>query len=152
MYRDARVAVVVPAYNEERQIGRVLETMPGWVDAVVVVDDCSTDRTPEVLAEWRSRLGRRLVVVKHERRGGVGAAIASGYACALRGEVDVVAVMAGDGQMDPEELPSILDPVTGGRADYSKGNRLFSGEAWRVTPKHRYLGNAFLSLLTKIAS
>jgi glycosyltransferase involved in cell wall biosynthesis len=152
MYRGASVGVVVPAYNEERQIGRVLETMPDLVDRIIVVDDCSADRTLDALESWRPRLGCRLLVVKHARRAGVGGAIASGYACALQEEVEVVAVMAGDGQMDPADLPAVLDPIVDGRADYSKGNRLFSGEAWRRTPRHRYLGNAFLSLLTKIAS
>src|SRR5205807_2288892 len=66
--------------------------------------------------------------------------------------LDVVAVMAGDGQMDPNDLTLIIEPVTSGKADYSKGNRLFTGEAWRKTPAVRYLGNAFLSMLTKIAS
>ena len=152
MYRGKRVGVVVPAYNEESQIGRVLETMPDFVDRIVVVDDCSADATPRRLDEWRPRLGARLVVVKHEQRSGVGAAIASGYACARQDDLDAIAVMAGDGQMDPDDLPAVLDPVVEGRADYSKGNRLFSGEAWRRTPRQRYLGNAFLSLLTKIAS
>jgi glycosyltransferase involved in cell wall biosynthesis len=152
MYRGKRVGVVVPAYNEETQIGAVLETMPDFVDRIVVVDDCSRDATLERLDEWRPRLGSRLVVVKHEQRAGVGAAIASGYAGALQDDLDVVAVMAGDGQMDPADLPAVLDPVVEGRADYSKGNRLFSGEAWRRTPRQRYLGNAFLSLLTKVAS
>jgi glycosyltransferase involved in cell wall biosynthesis len=152
VYRGAKVAVVVPAYNEETQIGGVLETMPEIVDRIIVVDDLSTDRTLQRLDEWRPRLGQRLIVVKHETNRGVGGAIASGYACALDEGADVTAVMAGDGQMDPSDLPAILDPVVEGRADYSKGNRFFSGEAWRRTPRQRYLGNAFLSLLTKIAS
>jgi glycosyltransferase involved in cell wall biosynthesis len=152
MYRGKRVGVVVPAYNEETQIGRVLETMPDFVDRVVVVDDCSRDATLRRLDDWRARMGGRLVVVKHEQRCGVGAAIASGYAVARQDDLDAVAVMAGDGQMDPADLPAVLDPVVEGRADYSKGNRLFSGEAWRRTPHQRYLGNAFLSLLTKVAS
>jgi glycosyltransferase involved in cell wall biosynthesis len=152
MYRGKRIGVVVPAYNEETQIGLVLTTMPDFVDRIVVVDDCSRDATLQRLDEWRPRLGARLIVVKHEQRCGVGAAIASGYACARQDDLDVVAVMAGDGQMDPADLPRVLDPVVEGRADYSKGNRLFSGEAWRRTPRQRYLGNAFLSLLTKVAS
>jgi glycosyltransferase involved in cell wall biosynthesis len=152
MYRDHRIGVVVPAYNEAHQIGRVLDTMPDFVDRIFVVDDCSSDATLARLDEWRPRLGQRLLVVKHEQRRGVGGAIASGYSAALQDDVDVVAVMAGDGQMDPADLPAVLDPVVEGRADYTKGNRLFSGEAWRLTPRHRYLGNAFLSLLTKIAS
>jgi glycosyltransferase involved in cell wall biosynthesis len=133
-------------------IGHVLDTMPGFVDLIIVVDDASTDRTPLELAAGRARLGDRLVVHRHARRSGVGRAIATGYRLALEGDADVVAVMAGDGQMAPAELSAVLDPVVEGRADYAKGNRLFTGEAWRRTPKVRYLGNAFLSLLTKIAS
>jgi hypothetical protein len=60
--------------------------------------------------------------------------------------------MAGDGQMDPKDLPNIIKPVTDGVADYSKGNRLFFGDAWNMIPHYRYLGNSFLSLATKIAS
>jgi hypothetical protein len=60
--------------------------------------------------------------------------------------------MAGDGQMDPADLPALLDPVVEGRADYAKGNRLVTGEAWQKTPPSRYLGNSVLTFLTKIAS
>ena len=60
--------------------------------------------------------------------------------------------MAGDNQMDPAELEQLVRPVARGEVDYAKANRLFTGEAWRVIPRHRYVGNAILSLLTKIAS
>jgi hypothetical protein len=60
--------------------------------------------------------------------------------------------MAGDNQMDPGELETLVRPVARGEVDYAKANRLFTGEAWRVIPRHRYVGNAILSLLTKIAS
>ena len=152
MYSGCRVGVVVPAYNEERQIGKVLSTMPDFVDNIVVIDDHSSDATLEQLSEWGKRLGRRLAVIEHTRRMGVGAGIMHGYKHALELDCDVVAVMAGDGQMDPNDLATIIEPVTSGRADYSKGNRLFTGEAWKKTPHVRYLGNAFLSMLTKIAS
>ncbi|MFW6116708.1 MAG: glycosyltransferase, partial [bacterium] len=66
--------------------------------------------------------------------------------------MDVAVVMAGDAQMDPADLPALLDPVVNGEADYAKGNRLFTGDAWNQIPKTRYLGNSMLSLLTKIAS
>jgi len=66
--------------------------------------------------------------------------------------MEVIAVMAGDAQMDPDELDKIVDPVIRGEADYVKGNRLFTGQAWHLIPKYRYMGNAFLSLLTKVAS
>jgi len=146
------VGVVVPAYNEERQIGKVLETMPDFVDQIIVVDDRSSDATLERCREWQDRLGQRLTVIEQPKRQGVGAAITSGYRRSIDLGIEVVAVMAGDGQMDPNDLTLIIDPVVSGKADYSKGNRLFTGEAWRKTPAVRYLGNAFLSMLTKIAS
>jgi glycosyltransferase involved in cell wall biosynthesis len=146
------VGVVIPAYNEERQIDKVLETMPEYVDHVIVVDDGSTDATLERLHEWEGKMGRRLTVIAQPKNGGVGAAVTAGYRSAIESGVDVIALMAGDGQTDPNDLELIIDPVTSGRADYSKGNRLFTGEAWRKTPHVRYLGNAFLSMLTKIAS
>jgi len=146
------VGVVIPAYNEERQIGKVLETMPEFVDHIVVVDDGSTDATLERLREWQDRMGRRLTVIAQTKNQGVGAAVIAGYRCSIDRGVDVIALMAGDGQTDPNDLTLIIEPVTSGKADYSKGNRLFTGEAWRNTPHVRYLGNAFLSMLTKIAS
>ncbi|TMD93111.1 MAG: glycosyltransferase family 2 protein, partial [Chloroflexi bacterium] len=152
MFKGCRVGVVVPAYNEERQIESVLATMPEFVDRIFVVDDCSPDKTSEVTQRWARKQAHRVVLIRHEVNGGVGKAITTGYKAALDDGMEVIAVMAGDGQMDPKELALILEPVADGKADYSKGNRLTSGVAWEKTPRVRYLGNAFLSLLTKIAS
>jgi len=154
MFEGRTVAVVVPAFNEEKLIGKVLDTMPLLVDRIIVVDDSSTDQTPSLLAAAKTRLNSRLQVIRHEANGGVGAAIITGYKAVLseaKGN-DLVAVMAGDAQMDPADLPRLLLPLARDQADYTKGNRLFTGEAWRIIPRHRYLGNAALSLLTKIAS
>ncbi len=152
MHKGKKIGVVVPAHNEEELIGRVMETMPDFVDRIIVVDDGSSDRTASVVEEHRGSLEERLVVLKHGENKGVGASILTGYKWAKDNGMDVVGVMAGDGQMKPEELVSILDPVVEGTADYVKGNRLSSGEAWRFMPRLRYLGNGLLSLLSKIAS
>lgn len=154
MFEGRRVAVVVPAYNEQLLIDRVMDTMPAIVDLVIVVDDASTDDTAKLLDVAKERQGSRLRVIRHERNSGVGAAIITGYRAAMAGlkDEDLVAVLAGDAQMDPEELPLLLAPLARDRADYTKGNRLFTGEAWKIIPRHRYVGNAVLSLLTKIAS
>ena len=154
MFEGRRVFVIVPAHNEERLVAGVVDTMPAIVDRVIVVDDASTDATPRVLAEAKARHGCRLEVIRHEANGGVGAAIVTGYKAALRDgkEELLVAVMAGDAQMDPSELPRLLAPLARDQADYAKGNRLFSGDAWEIIPRHRYLGNAVLSMITKIAS
>ena len=152
MYEGKTVAVVVPAYNEEKLIGTVLDTMPDFVDLIIVVDDASTDRTSDIVVSYHVRLADRLLLVHHTHNQGVGAAIVTGYKQALVRHSEVVAVMAGDGQMDPDDLARLVAPVARGEAEYTKGNRLFRGESWRMIPHSRYLGNAVLSLLTKIAS
>ena len=151
MYRDKVIAVVVPAFNEEKLIGKVVETIPTFVDHIVVVDDASNDRTGEVV-KARQKGDSRLVCLRHQTNEGVGGDIATGYKWARDHEVFATVIMAGDAQMDPKDLPKLLDPIVNGEVDYSKGNRLFTGKAWRIIPKTRYLGNAVLSFLTKIAS
>ena len=149
MLEGKSVAVVVPAYREEELIGATLAGIPGFVDRIYVVDDASPDATVQ---RARDVGDARVTVLTHERNEGVGAAIVTGYDRALADDADVVCVMAGDNQMDPAELETLVRPVARGEVDYAKANRLFTGEAWRVIPRHRYVGNAILSLLTKIAS
>ena len=151
MYRDKTVSVIVPAYNEEKLIANVLKTIPGFVDHIVVVDDASSDRTGEIVKS-KQEGDSRIAYVRHPQNTGVGGAIATGYKWARDKGIDISVVMAGDAQMDPRDLPGLLNPIADGEVDYSKGNRLFTGKAWRVIPKSRYFGNAILSFLTKIAS
>jgi glycosyltransferase involved in cell wall biosynthesis len=143
------VAVVVPAYDEEALIAETIAGIPSFVDRIIVVDDASTDATAE---RARSFADPQIEVIVHERNQGVGAAIVTGYKRALEQRIDVAVVMAGDNQMDPDELESIAGAVIDGQVDYAKANRLISGRAWELIPRSRYLGNAVLSLLTKIAS
>lgn len=151
MYKEKKVACIIPAFKEESQILKTLETMPDYLDFLIVVDDCSPDKTGEIVSN-RKQSDNRIFLIRHEKNQGVGGAIASGYIKARELEVDAAVVMAGDGQMDPEDLPDLLDPVVEQNVDYSKGNRLFTGEAYEKIPKIRYYGNAVLSMLTKIAS
>lgn len=154
MFLENLVSVVIPAYNEELLIERVVSGIPEFVDHIIVVDDASKDKTADKLAALKTVHGDRLLVIRHPRNQGVGGAIVTGYEAALqiRSEKHLVAVMAGDAQMDPEDLPKLLAPCAQGQVDYAKGNRLVTGEAWKLIPRTRYLGNAVLSLLTKIAS
>lgn len=198
MLNNKTVAVVIPAYNEENQIGLVLETMPEFVDRIIVVNDCSKDKTEQGAKKFINKLGEfqlpeikikksnsnfynkaneiieqwnkdeikyfapasiihenpnnRLVIISLLKNSGVGSAIARGYKWAKDNNIDCTAVMAGDGQMDPDELYSICEPVTNDSIDYVKGNRLSHKSAKALIPKKRYLGNSALSILTKIAS
>jgi glycosyltransferase involved in cell wall biosynthesis len=145
----ARVAVVVPAFDEERLIGVTLAGIPEFVDRIFVVDDASRDGTADAA---RAAGDPRVEVISHQQNEGVGAAIVTGYRRALDEGIDVTAVMAGDNQMEPGDLEAIASPVARGEVDYAKANRLFTGRAWELIPRTRYLGNAVLSLLTKIAS
>jgi glycosyltransferase involved in cell wall biosynthesis len=151
MYRGKTIAVIVPAYNEEKLIGKVIETIPAFVDHVVVIDDASRDQTGEIVKGYQKKEAR-LIYIRHEKNEGVGGAIATGYQWVRDHGKDIGVVMAGDAQMDPGDLPKLLDPVAQGEVDYAKGNRLFTGKAWKIISRTRYLGNAVLSFLTKIAS
>ncbi len=199
MLKNKTVAVVVPSYNEEKQIEMVLETMPDFVDRIIVVNDKSTDKTSEVVQKYidedksnalklnhkenlvpnkynyaeivvekiqkeekkyftpseiynKDVKNSRIILINHLENASVGASIATGYKWCLDNDIDCTAVMAGDGQMDPDELESICIPVILGEVDYVKGNRLKHRSANSVIPKIRFFGNSVLSLLTKIAS
>jgi glycosyltransferase involved in cell wall biosynthesis len=200
MLHGKKVAVVVPAYNEETQIGMVIESMPDFVDRIVIVNDKSTDKTAEVVLNYIAKDNfqtfeiipfpnpviptiyneadqvvetmnkeeikyytpsqimnktpekDRIILINHLENGGVGAGIARGYKWCKDHEIDCVAVMAGDGQMDPNELEDICTPVILDGIDYVKGNRLRHPSAKFVIPKIRFFGNSILSMLTKLAS
>jgi len=154
MYRGLAIAVVIPAFNERRAIEGTVATVPAFVDRVIVVDDASTDDTaPRAEAAAARRADPASVeVIRHLQNRGVGGAIATGYRRALALGADVAVVMAGDGQMDPHDLPALLDPIADGAADYVKGNRFLHPAIWSTMPAARIVGNALLSAATRVTS
>jgi glycosyltransferase involved in cell wall biosynthesis len=151
LYRNNIIAVVVPAYNEQELIGETLQSLPPYIDLIVAVNDASKDRTGELIEEFAAK-DSRIVAIHHQKNQGVGAAICSGYFRALEEGAHIVAVMAGDNQMEPKYLPSLLDPIIDDQADYTKGNRLYNAEYRRGMSTWRTFGNILLTYLTKIAS
>jgi glycosyltransferase involved in cell wall biosynthesis len=149
MLEGKRVGVVVPAHDEEELIATTLRGIPAFVDRIYVVDDGSRDATVE---RARAVGDERVEIVAHDRNRGVGAAIVTGYKRAREDGLDVACVMAADNQMDPADLERLTLPIARDELDYAKANRLVTGEAWTLIPRTRYLGNAVLSMLTKIAS
>lgn len=146
MLLEKRVAVVIPAYREERLVARVLARQPDWIDTIVVVDDGSPDHTYAAACE-AARCDARVQVIRLAFNQGVGAAIMRGYARATREGAEVIAVMAGDDQMDPDELANVCLPVARGEAGYAKGNRLTHPEAHRM-PWLRRAGTRALGRVT----
>jgi glycosyltransferase involved in cell wall biosynthesis len=147
--RGARVGVVIPAYRVADQIERVIGGIPGWVEVIVVVEDKSPDDT----AERVTRLDDpRVTLIRHAENRGVGGAMKSGFAEALRHDVDVVVKMDGDDQMDPAHLPTLVGPLIAGTADVVKANRYSSLSSLHGMPIVRVLGNGGLAFLVKLAS
>ncbi|NHB68455.1 glycosyltransferase family 2 protein [Perlabentimonas gracilis] len=151
MYQNKLVAIVIPSYNEAKNIASVISGIPTFVDHIVVVDDASKDNTAEVVRNL-SNDNKRLVLLQNSKNLGCGGALATGYKWAIENNIDIAVRMDGDGQMDANDIERLVVPIAMGEVDYTKANRLFSGEAYEKIPKVRFYGNAILSLLTKIAS
>lgn len=151
LFRKSKICIVVPAHNEEKNLATVIRTIPDYCDAIVVVDDKSRDRTAEIAEEERVA-DPRVVLIRHTENQGVGGAIATGYAWVRDNDMDCAVVMAGDAQMDPQELPLLLAPCLRDGVNYVKGNRLIYQQAHRIIPSIRFFGNSALSLFTKFAS
>jgi glycosyltransferase involved in cell wall biosynthesis len=149
MIADCTVGVIVPAYNEELLIGKVVSTMPRIVKHIVIVNDASSDATCEE-ARLADEFGR-VRFIQHETNMGLGQSLIDGYREAEKLGCNVVAVMAGDAQMSPDDLESVIKPVVEDRADYVKGNRLLRPEVVDRMPRHRLIGNALLTFLSKFA-
>ncbi len=141
----------MPCYREEAKIGATLAAMPASLARIYVIDDASPDGSVEIIAA-AAQSDPRIELIRHPENRGVGAAIATGYMRCIEDRVDIAVVMAGDGQMNPVDLPGLIKPVLEGDADYAKGNRFFHTAGLSSMPRHRLAGNLVLSLLTKIVS
>jgi glycosyltransferase involved in cell wall biosynthesis len=149
VYKEHKIAAVVPAYNESKLIGKTILTMPDFVDLIVVVNDSSTDDTS---AQARAIEDPRVVVVDHEVNQGVGGAVITGHRHALDLGADIDVVMAGDAQMDPQYLPDLLDPICEQGYEFTKANRFYSRTGYATMPVLRAVGSIALSFATKAAS
>ncbi|MHA1155273.1 MAG: glycosyltransferase family 2 protein [Candidatus Heimdallarchaeota archaeon] len=148
MYKRSTIGIIIPAYNEEKLILKTLEGIPSYVDKIYVTDDCSTDKTSEIVLSFNDS---RVELTRHDKNTGVGGAIVSGFKKALRDNIDVISIMAGDNQMDHRYLPNLLLPIINGETDFTKGNRL-KRNYWVGMSPFRLFGNKILSLLNKIVS
>lgn len=121
-----------------------MRSVPDWVEGRIVVDDGSQGDG------FSERFGPGVIYIRHKKNLGVGAAIITGYRTARRLGFDIAIVMAGDGQMDPQDLERVVEPVLSGMADYVKGERLTHPECKKVMPLVRRLGNYALTFATRL--
>ena len=151
MFEGKTLGIVIPCYNEQELIGQVLETMPSFVDRMFVINDCSTDKTKEKILKYVEK-DPRILLIDHDANRGLGQSLIDGYKSAIKENIDVIAVMAGDAQMSPNDLPAVVGPVARGEVDYTKGNRLLRKDVVGRMPRYRYYGNAVLTMLSKFAT
>ena len=152
MHNGWHVGVVIPAKDEELFIGAVLDTIPNFVDSVVVIDDGSSDDTSKVAKTYQDK-SYNLTVIRLEGKG-VGGAIDAGHIEMLRNcpEPFVSVVMAGDGQMDPNDVTEVITPIIEQRCDYVKGNRFIHVDGVGNMPKVRRFASQILAFLTTLAA
>ncbi len=143
------LTVVIPNYNNECHILKVIKNIPDNVKHIIVVDDASKDKTYSIVKGIRDP---RLHLIHHKRNQGVGGAMLSGYSAALQLGADIVVKMDGDDQMDPSYLSELVDPILRGDTDYCKGNRFLHASELLTMPIIRRVGNWGLTFLTKLAS
>lgn len=151
MYKGHKIAIVVPAYNEEKLIQQTLSGIPDFVDRIFTVNDASTDMTLKSIHECREK-DSRIEIIQHEKNRGLGKSLIDGYLASKNSDINITAIMAGDNQMDPDDLPNLLDKIIDEGYDYVKGNRLLHQDVKTTMPKHRLFGNAILTILTKFAT
>lgn len=154
MYKNSigdslRVVVVIPSYKVSKHITRVIGTLPEEIDDIIVVDDACPESSGNVAQELQNG---KVEVFWHTENKGVGGAMKTGYEAALKKGAHVVVKLDGDGQMDPNQIHKLLIPLLTNKADYAKGNRLYSLKTVKSMPKVRLFGNVVLSFLSKIST
>ena len=144
------IAVIIPAYRVRHRVLQVVESLQGSVDLICVVDDACPEHSGELVRD--SIEDETVFVIFNRENLGVGGAVKAGYKFCLEKGCDLIIKMDGDGQMQAELIPKLIEPLIHEDADYTKGNRFFSFASLRKMPKIRLFGNAVLSLLSKAAS
>lgn len=151
MYRNLRVAAILPCYNEEKLIGKTIETMPDFVDEIIAVDDHSTDNTWKVISKIAKK-NKRVRPIHLKKNVGIGGAYLNGFQYALDNNLDLIFTMAGDAQCNQNYMSKMIDTLLDSGVDYVKANRFVHLEELKQMPRFRRIGNTFITILTKFAS
>lgn len=151
MYKKNKISVFVPAFNEENFITKTLNTIPAYVDLIVVVNDNSKDKTKEKIIACAKK-DKRIVLIDQKINGGIGNSAMLAHAYSALKKCDILALMAGDNQMDPRYLSMLLNEIIVNNYDYAKGNRFFHQKDLKSMPKMRNIGNIFVTFITKFST
>jgi glycosyltransferase involved in cell wall biosynthesis len=145
-YERPMITALIPAYNEEKTIGRVIQNTKQFVQSVVVVDDGSSDGTMNVA------IGAGATVINHPKNLGYGSALATGFSFFKNNGAGVMVVLDGDGQHNPADIPRLVRPIMDGQADVVIGSRFMDGEGKAVMPRYRRFGIRIVNRAWNFAS
>jgi glycosyltransferase involved in cell wall biosynthesis len=151
MYKDQRVAAILPCYNEEKLIEKTIKTLPDFVDHIVAVDDNSTDKTWDIITDL-AKHDKKIVPLHLDPNEGIGGAYINGFEWTLKHKTDLIFTMAGDAQCNQDYMKNMMDTLLGENLDYVKANRFVHLDALKQMPKFRRVGNTIITILTKFAS
>jgi glycosyltransferase involved in cell wall biosynthesis len=151
MYLNKKIGVVVPCYNESKQLPKVIDNLPGFVDLIVIVDDASSDNTFAVANDLKERF-EKISIIQHTENLGVGAAIQTGYKSCLENKMDLAIVVGGDGQMDSKYFSQFIEKIVNSNYDYVKAYRQDMMFGITKIPKIRLFGQVVLTIMTNLAS
>lgn len=152
MYRNMKVSVVIPAFNEERLIAKTVNSVPDFVDYIIVINDASSDNTQTELQNL-TKSNKRITILDNAKNMGVGGSLIRGFKYALTStDAEAIGIMPGDAQADTNFIEPMLNEFIDTGVDYIKANRFYHREALKAMPVYRQLGNIFISLLTKFST
>lgn len=151
MYKGLKVGVSIPCFNEEDFIGKTLDGLPDFIDKAYVVDDCSKDKSREVIKEYAKK-DDRVVLLANEKNMGNGFGCVRGFKQAVDDGCDIACIVAGDNQCRQEYLGQLVEQVANGNCDYAKANRFVNMKELQAMPRFRKLGNIFMSFINKFAT
>lgn len=146
-----KIGVIIPAYKAAHTLPKVLASIPDYIDVIVIVDDGSGDATAQT-AQEQGKSDPRIHVLVHTKNTGVGGATVTGYHKAAELGCHILVKMDADGQMRPQHLPELLEPLLTGQAHYAKGNRFAHPAQLKAMPASRRLGNTLHSWMTRAAT
>ncbi|HUS25911.1 MAG TPA: glycosyltransferase family 2 protein [Nevskiaceae bacterium] len=151
MYRNLRVAAILPCYNEEKLIAKTVNSLPDFVDMIIAVDDCSKDKTWEII-QGLAKKNKRVVPIHLDPNEGIGGAYIHGFNKALKDKADLIVTMAGDAQCNPDYIKTMVNTLLDEKLDYVKANRFVHLETLKQMPTYRRIGNTVITILTKFSS
>lgn len=145
MEKKRRIVAVIPCFNVEATLEKVIDGIKDIVDDIVVVNDGSTDNTKRVAEE------KKVKVVEHEKNMGLGYALRTGFREAMKDNFDAVITIDGDGQHGIEDIRKVVEEYRSGNYSVIIGSRLKLKSEWKNFPKERLAGNLLMTFLTNLA-